>query len=218
MKTRTAAIVVLAWLAVALAARPAAAQIHASATAGPTGQSTGGGSISSSQFLGTRFQLDSRTEVGGVGGHFYVSPGSNGQMFAAVMRLDSLSSLPSGNPFDAADLSRIVFNTAVTVDSSSSRDYVFPANFTLDPGVYALIYGKGQFGVTSAGTLGAPGGGQNLSPHYMVWNSSNTPGWGNGGFPEARLTVYAAPLPEPAACALLAGPACLLLARRRSAA
>jgi hypothetical protein len=213
--SRPIALVALASLAATLACGRAAAQpvIHESATVGQVGQTTGGASISATQYIGTRFQLGDRTEVGFLGGHFYVPPGSNGEMFAAVMRLDSLSSLPSGDPFNASDLARVVYSTRVTVDSSSSRDYFFPATFTLDPGVYGLIYGKGQFGASAAGSVGAANGGQNLSPHYMLWNDQNTPGWDNGGFPNARLTVYA--VPEPTAAALAAGACCLLLSPRR---
>ena len=213
MKICTVATLTVISLAIALAADLAAAQplIYASATAGNE-QSSGGAAITDFQFIGTRFQVESSTEVGGIGGFFYTPAGSgDGQMFAAIMRLDSLSSVPSGDPFDAGDLSRVVFHTVVIADSRNPRDYVFPASLTLEPGVYGLIYGKGQFGASPEGSVAAVDGPESLSPHYMSWNSED--GWNNGGFPNARLTVYG--VPEPAACALLLWPGLLLMARRR---
>ena len=173
--------------------------IYASATTGQTGQTIGAG-ISSTQFIGGRFELTSVAQITGIGGHFFTPPGSNGQMFGVLIQLDSLSSLPTGDPFDSTDLSRIVLSTVVTVSSSSSVDYIFPVSVTLQPGFYGIIFGKGLFGASSDGVVGAAQG-ENLSSTYMYWNDGNTPGWSNGGFPTARLTVYGV-VPEPSGALL----------------
>jgi hypothetical protein len=62
--------------------------------------------------------------------------------------------------------------------------------------------------------VGAAEGTANLSPDYMVWNDGNQQ-WGDGGFPNARLTVYGLPIPEPGAACLLAASAVLTSRKRQ---
>jgi hypothetical protein len=172
----------------------AAVLTHESASVGTTGQTTGGAAITVSQFIGTRFEIPAPVEISAVGGHFYTPSDSNGEMFVAIMSLASVSSLPSGHPFDSTDLAQLEYTKVVSVSSSSSLDYVFPVSFALTPGCYGLIFGKGQFGATANGTVAAAEGTENLSPYYMAYTSNN--GWYNGGFPNARLTLYAVPEPN----------------------
>ena len=183
-------------LIISVAGRASGQQlVFASATTGPTNQ-TSGLSIASEQFLGAIFELNSVTEVADIGGQFFTPNRLNGEMFAVIEQLDSSSSLPTGNPFDSSDLSRIVVSTTITVPSADSLDWVFPVSVTLQPGVYALMYGKGLFGASPDVGLAAGSSPQSLSSHFLVWHDGGA-GWVDTGPATSRFTVYGVSVPEP---------------------
>src|SRR5687768_17431640 len=75
-----------------------AAAMMESATMGPTGQGAGT-PISATNFVGWRFQLNSALLVTEVGGHLGQIEGN---LFAAIVKLTNVESLPPGAPFEAA--------------------------------------------------------------------------------------------------------------------
>ena len=165
-----------------------------------------GPAVEAQQFVGARFMITSAVQVTAIGGFFAAFGGQDTDMFGMIMSLDSLSSLPTGDPFDAADLARVKVSTVATVSAVAAMEYQFPASTLLEPGAYGLIFGKGQFGATPGGIAVAKGGFPSLSPDSMFWNDVTATVWRDEGFVSHwRLTVYGDAVPEPSAavCALL---------------
>ena len=107
----------------------------------------GGTSITTSQFIGWRFQIADPLAVEQIGGHLLSLPDEPGDIFAAIVRLDSIDAVPHGAPFDADE---IVATTTFRPTFPSSEIFV-PLSTTLSPGAYTLVYGTGLFGATGAG-------------------------------------------------------------------
>src|SRR5689334_15310426 len=59
-----------------------------------------GTSISTAQFVGWRFQTSQTLTVDHVGGHLLSIPDHPGDIFAAIVRLSSITSVPAGAPFN----------------------------------------------------------------------------------------------------------------------
>jgi hypothetical protein len=141
-----------------------------------------GYSVTPFQSLGWRFQIDDFlqvTEIGGNFGNFY----EPGNIFGAIVSLDSPNALPSGSP---NSLVNVLGETTFTRELDT--DTLTPLSVLLNPGNYALIFGSGQFGAT--GSTNMPFTGQVNFPgsSYFFGNTNNT-NWMNGGFSNARFIV-----------------------------
>jgi hypothetical protein len=188
--------------------------IHESATLGSTGQ-TAGTNISSVQFLGSRFHIDTTTKVTHIGGHMGIT---GGDLFGVIVSLSdpTLSNpnpLPSGSPFDSSE---IVASTTFNPGSPSS-DFLTPLSVTLSVGYYALIFGSGQFGTMGQGFMTTNNTDISGQASYFHWNSS---GWIDGGFVNTRFVVTGNPIPEPTTLCLmgfgLLGVLVVVIRRRRA--
>lgn len=174
--------------------RAAADVIHESAVLGPTGV-VFGVSLSTGQYVGSRFHLDSPVQVEQIGGHLV----GTGTLFGAIVSLSGHGALPSGNPFDGTTVASTVFNAGFP-----STDFRTPLSVQLPPGDYALIFGSGQFGATGNGFMlnnntDIPG-----QASYIISNSLN---WSNSPFSNMRFVVEGAVgtvIPEPSTLTLLA--------------
>jgi hypothetical protein len=182
--------------------------IHESATLGPTGH-TSGLNISSVQFLGSRFHIDTTTEVTHIGGHMGIT---TGDLFGVIVSLSGPNALPSGNPFDSSE---IVASTKFNPGSPSS-DFLTPLSVTLSAGDYALIFGSGQFGAVGQGFMTTKNVDIPGQASYFRWNSN---GWSDGGFSSTRFVVAGNPIPEPTTLCLmgfgLPGVLVVVIMRRR---
>jgi hypothetical protein len=109
-----------------------------------------GSSISTAQFVGWRFQTTQTLTVDHVGGHLLSIPDEPGDIFAAIVRLPSITSVPAGAPFNPDE---IVATTTFTPPFPSAEVFT-PLSTTLTPGAYTLVFGTGLFGAT--GEAAAP--------------------------------------------------------------
>jgi hypothetical protein len=117
-----------------------------SASLGATGHNSGS-SITTAQFVGWRFQIDAALDVDHVGGHLLSDPNSSGDIFAALVALDSITSVPHGAPFTVDEtIASTVFRPAFPSD-----EIEVPLTAALKPGSYALVFGTGLFGASGAG-------------------------------------------------------------------
>lgn len=137
---------------VASAQAPPVSVTLASASLGQTGQ-TGGASINSDQFVGWRFEITEAFKVTEVGGHLLAVPSVPGDIFAALVKLQSIVALPQGEPFLPSE----IVATSTFRPTFPSSEVLTPLSAILQPGVYALIFGSGEFGTTGFGGL----------PNYM---------------------------------------------------
>jgi hypothetical protein len=158
-------------LAFVLLARVALAQTSLeSATLGTTGW-IGGTSITDQQFVGWRFQVDQTFRVAEVGGHLlgFTSPGDEGPIFGALIRLNSLDSFPVGAPL----LPTEVVASALFSPPFPSDEILVPLSATLEPGAYALVFGSGLFGATGSGAIHNGPDQQDIPPttldSYIFW-------------------------------------------------
>jgi hypothetical protein len=119
-----------------------------SAVLGATGR-IGGTSVTVSQFVGWRFETSERLAVERVGGHLLSFPDQPGQIFAALVRLQSIDSVPLGAAFTAQE----VVATTTFRPPFPSDEVLAPLAATLTPGSYTLVFGTGLFGATGAGAL-----------------------------------------------------------------
>jgi len=119
-----------------------------SADLGATGR-FGGTSVTVAQFVGWRFETNEPLAVERVGGHLLSFPDEPGEIFAALVRLESINSVPMGIPFTAEE----VVATTTFRPPFPSDEVLVPLEATLSPGSYALVFGTGLFGATGAGAL-----------------------------------------------------------------
>jgi len=115
----------------------------------PTGGPTGGGNwtVSTTQFLGARFTVTSTANTTAVRATF---ANASGTMFAAIVPLATLATLPAGAPFNTGE---VIVSTTFTVPSGFSNPITVPISATLSPGVYGVIFGSGLFGATGSGSM-----------------------------------------------------------------
>jgi hypothetical protein len=189
-----------------------AAIIHESATLGATGRPVFGLSVSATQFLGSRFSVDSVVRVESVGGHLVGTPGN---LFATIVSLSSPTALPSGSPFDMTTVATTLFDPL-----EPSNDILVPLSATLNPGHYALIFGAPIFEQPSEGAMpdnniDIPG-----SASYFNWFGLGTPPrWvDHPEFTNLRFVVTGFVIPEPTSVALIGlglSAACGLYRRNR---
>ncbi len=119
-----------------------------SAELGATGR-IGGTSISESQFVGWRFEIGQPLAVERVGGHMLSFPDAPGDIFAAIVELQSIDSVPIGAPFTEEE----IVATTTFRPPFPSDEVLVPFSATLLPGSYALVFGTGLFGATGEGAL-----------------------------------------------------------------
>ena len=124
----------------------AQAVVLESGTMGAPGR-VGGASITTVQYIGWRFQTNQTLTVDHVGGHLLSIPDVPGNLFAAIIRLPSITSIPIGAPFDPSE---IVATTTFRA-SFPSAEVLTPLSTTLSPGSYTLMIGTDQFGATGEG-------------------------------------------------------------------
>ncbi|TWU29944.1 hypothetical protein [Bythopirellula polymerisocia] len=119
-----------------------------SAQLGTTGR-IGGTTITSSQFVGWRFETSVPVAVEQVGGHMLVIPDLQGDIFASLVRLSSIDTFPAGSPFNGVE----VMATTTFRPNFPSDEFLTPLIATLIPGSYALVFGSGMFGATGGAAL-----------------------------------------------------------------
>jgi hypothetical protein len=117
-----------------------------SATMGAPGR-FGGSSITTVQYIGWRFQTNQTLAVDHIGGHLLSIPDVPGNLFGAIIRLPSITSIPIGAPFDPSE---IVATTTFRAPFPSAEVFT-PLSTTLTPGSYTLVFGTDQFGATGEG-------------------------------------------------------------------
>jgi hypothetical protein len=179
-------------LLLACLSRSAAAAMMESATMGPTGQGAGT-PISETNFVGWRFQLNSPLMVTEVGGHLGQIEGN---LFAAIVKLTNVESLPPGAPFESASTAA---HTLFTPPLGTAEIRV-PFSAVLSPGSYALIFGSGHFEAVGSGFI--PNSQQtNIAPtisrSFISWRQT-LPGryeWTAGLLNNLRFLVVTNELP-----------------------
>lgn len=120
----------------------------ASAEMGMDGR-TSGTSITPAQFVGWRFSIGEPLRVDRVGAHIYSDPFQAGEIFAALVRIDSLDAVPRGTPFTDEE---VVASTTFRANFPSD-EYLTPLSTVLSPGSYVLVFGTGYFGAEGFGAL-----------------------------------------------------------------
>ena len=178
--------------------------------------------LSSWQFMGNIFVLNSPTHIDGIGTYADVTDG--GTIFGAIISLPNLNSgtKPSGNPFDSTTL------VSTTLQPGSTQAVVFaPVSVDLAAGDYAVVFGTGYYGATSTfGTFGISNGTALSLPageNQISWGSYCSGGtvycWTNesyfGPSPYFFEVTGTSTTPEPSTLALFgAGFISVLLGRR----
>lgn len=165
--------------------------IHESALLGDTGQWSG--YSLGSQYLGSRFSVDSPVRVEAVGGHI-LGFGKGGFLFAAIVSLSSADALPSGMPFDETTMAVALFSPP----PYPSKDILIPMSVRLDPGYYALVFGGEQFGASGEGAL--PINNIDIPGHasYFRWDAQDQD-WRNSSQGRKRFVVIGNVVPAPGA-------------------
>jgi len=133
-----------------LAAKSQAKIIFETATQGPSAPiAPDNYTVTSVQFLGARFVVDSTVKTTSIGGHFISDggPAGNGKFFGGIVALTTQSDFP-----DSIDLSTPdVLGTTLLTFPDPSSEVSAPLEVTLSPGIYAVVFGTGLFGATSSG-------------------------------------------------------------------
>ena len=112
----------------------------------------------SKQILGARFHVGSAVQIEEIGGHILGQQTHvNGQpersfygtLFAAIVRLNGPTALPTETPDSLTAVASTIFTPAFPSD-----DILVPLTVTLPVGDYALIFGGGDlFGATREGSM-----------------------------------------------------------------
>lgn len=143
-----------------------------SATMGAAGR-LGGSSITTVQYIGWRFQTSETLAVDHIGGHLLSVPDVPGNLFAAFIRLPSITSIPVGAPFDPSET---VATTTFRAPFPSAEVFT-PLSTTLTPGNYALVIGTDQFGATGVGAAPNYDDQFDISPtnlsSFIFWSRPN---------------------------------------------
>ncbi len=119
-----------------------------SAQLGTTGH-TGGTSITANQHVGWRFHIDEPLVVDQVGGHLLAYSSILGDIYAALIRLQSIDSFPQGSPYTAEE----VVAATTFRPGFPSDEYFTPLSALLIPGDYALVFGSNEFGATGEAAM-----------------------------------------------------------------
>ena len=106
-------------------------------------------SLSAGQFLGNYFVLSAPAHIDSIS--TYAQAADGGTIFGAILSVPSLTSPPSGNPFDGTTLV-----TATLRPGMSSAIVTAPVSVDLPAGTYAIVFGSGgYFGSTSSSAFAA---------------------------------------------------------------
>lgn len=101
--------------------------------------------LTSSSFFGSRFEVTNTARVDRVGAWMR---GGNGQVFAAIVRLNGASANPP--PVGSPDfLARVVGSALIPVSGGPDEYSGSFGGLELVPGHYALVFGTGLFGASS---------------------------------------------------------------------
>lgn len=127
-----------------------AANLLETADLGPTGQSGGGATVSSSSWFGAVFSVSEASRAVSVSAHLRAT--SMGPIFAAILPVDPMTGVPP-----CLDLSCALTVELFTPTDPSSESIV-PMDVMLPVGDYAVIFGSGDGGATAQGlaTLNNP--------------------------------------------------------------
>jgi hypothetical protein len=125
---------------------PAQPVVLESAVMGAAGR-FGGTSISTAQYVGWRFQTTQTLTIDHIGGHLLSFADVPGDIFAAIVRLPSITSVPAGAPFNPDE----IIATTTFRPPFPSAEVFTPFSATLTPGSYTLVFGTGLFGATGEG-------------------------------------------------------------------
>ena len=170
-----------------------AAIIHESAFLGATGQ-RGGVSISSFQFVGSRFSISQPVDVTAIGGHIGGSLAAPSPIFGAIVHLGGPNDLPTGTPFAAGEvIAQVLFTPPFP-----SADISVPLAASLPAGDYALVYGGGLFGATGHGFM--PQNNAEMPGASYILYGEISPGfqqWRDDIFSDARFLVEGVVVSEP---------------------
>jgi len=174
-----------------------AATLHESATFSDS--SSGGYTLSTEQFLASRFTLSQSSTVTAIGGGI----GGNGTLFGAIIPLSSPTETPSYLPYDLPSyaLGFTVFNAPF-----GTADFTTPLSLSLNAGTYALVFGSGLFGATGSGFMGLTGVDFPIASYFFATINNGFNTFTNGGFSQTRFVVEGdlSTVPLPAALPLYA--------------
>lgn len=141
----------------------------ASAEMGAAGRESGS-SITPAQFIGWRFSIDEPLRVQRVGGHIYSDPFQEGEIFAALVRLNAIDAVPYGLPFTDEE----VVATTTFRANYPSDEFLTPFSATLAAGSYALVFGTGHFGAEGLAALPNPTDQPDIPPtdlsSFIFWS------------------------------------------------
>jgi hypothetical protein len=191
--------------------------IFESGTLGPTGatyadlgSAVPGTNVSTSVFVGVRFQLNQRALTSKIGGHFVAS--SSGTFFGAIVELDDGNDFPDSKDLMTSD---VLGHSLLTFPNPSAEVFA-DLSLELAPGWYALVFGSGLFEATASG--GAVRNGTDIGePSYIVALPAGT-GWHDLTFslPNHRFIVQGEIVPEASSVILASFMTLLVLIRTRT--
>lgn len=137
-------------------------------TTPPTPVSGASTPLSSQQFLGNFFVLTSPTHIDSIG--TYAQALDGGTIFGAIVAVSSLTSNPSGAPFDGTTKATAILRPGTTTSVVSG-----PVSVDLQPGTYVVVFGSGYYGATSTQAATAQSNGTS-SGIPSTWNQVS---WGS---------------------------------------
>jgi hypothetical protein len=176
--------------------------------------------VASWQFVGVRFQFDQPSQIASI--HTELgNTSSSWSLFAALIRLPTVTSLPQGNPFASGE---VLHSEVFSLAGGNLQPVNLPFSLTVAPGAYAIVLGEEQFGspASHTGMVGSyestPGstGFVWISPDFFQgpldpWHDVNTLG---GTF---NFIVEGVAVPEPSSFGLFCmGTLALLRLPRKS--
>jgi hypothetical protein len=138
--------------------------------------------VDDTYFVGVNFEIEKSTHIKRVGGNFIGS--DTGQVFAAIVRLDSINGAPNPPNLSGSD---VVGHALVNLPGPGTTiaDVSAPLDLTLEPGFYGLWFGSGRFGATGEGTLYAQ------NPDLGSWYGWTQPlPSGSRGFDDNRTRMF----------------------------
>ncbi|MEQ9668027.1 hypothetical protein [Coleofasciculus sp. G2-EDA-02] len=157
--------------------------------------SRGGTDVDADQFLGWRFDLNSRLNVTDIGGTFFgFSSIPNRNIFGAIISLNGIDALPLGNPF----LPEEVLAVTTLTTPIGHNDLLTPLEVRLEPGNYALVFGSGLFGATGSSVMSFLQGSPRSSSVFF-WDVDTPPleaRWVNTVSPNRFVIVGSTSVPE----------------------
>ena len=108
----------------------------------PTPGQPASASLSGGQFLGNYFVLTAPAHIDSIS--TYAQADFGGTIFGAIIAVNSLTTAPSGNPFDST-----VLATALLSPGTTSGIVTAPLSVDLPAGTYVIVFGSQYFGATS---------------------------------------------------------------------